>query len=811
MPKIRSATRLALTIGLGCATIVWGAIGLGLIPNPEEAEIAKRTDMTKSIAVNVTTYAENQRGIKLKKILDRTVKVHQDLVSIGISRTGRGYSVVAGPHFTTWKEEFNDDPGRQVSIDIMAGGKKWGDLEVAFVPLHLSKSGASAMFPYGLIAFIAASMSLLGWAVLGKSLRYLNPSKVVPNRVRSALDTLAEGLVLVDKSGEIAHANKAFTTIAKMSDNDILGIPLNDLGWSKAKDAIEPEMPWTTCTRLQSRICGEIVQLKPPNAPLRKFVVNATPIFDANDSVRGALVSFDDVTAMENKNAELAKIIGSLRNSRDEVARQNEQLSFLASYDPLTKCMNRRAFFGKFEEIFADESVTQLNLMMLDVDHFKSVNDNHGHSVGDEVLKAMGVMLRENLEDKGLVCRYGGEEFVVLIPGVSVEQCVVLADDLRELIETTETCGINFTASIGVSSKDFKPMDPQHLLDQADESLYNAKRSGRNRVVRYDQQAEVPKEAEDCSAKPQDANLDEAEIPYSAVSGLLSALAFRCKTTAEHSIRVADLCVAVGENLMSKRELYRLEIAALLHDIGKIGVPDSILHKPGPLTEQEWEVMRKHDEIGVEIVRSAFASETIANAIESHHYSFSVRNQAINQQLLHQSIPTIGRIISVCDAYDAMTNDRVYRKALSVEESLAEIVRNTPNQFDPDVVAILIEYIESGCHQPRKSTPGVEVRPSESRKAAAIGQHIEELYQAIHDEDVTRLKSVVNDMKRGSHGTEDMTNAADRLDDMIDKNEDDLEQVLVLANEVIEICRSSRTTFVDAAETIVGQGAINGN
>ena len=226
-----------------------------------------------------------------------------------------------------------------------------------------------------------------------------------------------------------------------MSDSECLGMRLDNFGWTRSDDdATDLEMPWVTCAKSQNRICGEIVQLQHPNAPVRKFVVNATPIIDASDKIKGTLVSFDDVTALENKNAELAKMIGSLRISRDEIARQNEQLSFLASYDPLTKCMNRRAFFGRFEDVWNDESVTQLNLMMLDVDHFKSVNDNHGHSVGDEVLKAVGSILRDKLSEVGLVCRFGGEEFVVLVGSASVEQCVELAEGLRVTIENTEIC-----------------------------------------------------------------------------------------------------------------------------------------------------------------------------------------------------------------------------------------------------------------------------------------------------------------------------------------------------------------------------------
>ena len=582
---------------------------------------------------------------------------------------------------------------------------------------------------------------------------------------------------------------------------------LDNFGWTRSDDAADLEMPWVTCAKSQNRICGEIVQLQHPNAPVRKFVVNATPIIDASDNIKGTLVSFDDVTALENKNAELAKMIGSLRISRDEIARQNEQLSFLASYDPLTKCMNRRAFFGRFEDVWNDESVTQLNLMMLDVDHFKSVNDNHGHSVGDEVLKAVGSILRDKLSEVGLVCRFGGEEFVVLVGSASVEQCVELAEGLRVTIENTEICGINITASIGVSSKEFKPMDPQHMLDQADECLYNAKRSGRNRVIRYDQQVAID-EADDKASKAE-LTPEDAEISYAAVTGLLSALSFRCPSTAEHSIRVADLCVAVGESLMSKRELYRLEIAALLHDIGKIGVPDAVLHKPGPLTKEEWKIMQKHDDIGVEIVRSAFASEIVASAIESHHYSFSVRNKTANQELLNQSISLIARIITVCDAYDAMTNDRVYRKALSIEDSLAEIKKHTPSQFDPMVVDILVNYVESGLHHPRKPSADGPAIKLNSRTTTAIGQHIEELYEAIHEQDVDRLKSVVTDLKQDANQTGEFSNAANRLDSMI-QEEDNLEKVLQLANEVVDICRSSRSTFVETAETIVGSTLSSG-
>ena len=138
MPKIRSAARLALVIGFACATVVWIAIGIGLISNPQKRELSKRVDMTKTIAVNVATYAENPHGIRLEKILDRTVKVNGDLISVGIFRAGRGYLHTSGPHEATWNDNSEDRSGKQISVEINSGGKKWADLEpVSYTHLTL--------------------------------------------------------------------------------------------------------------------------------------------------------------------------------------------------------------------------------------------------------------------------------------------------------------------------------------------------------------------------------------------------------------------------------------------------------------------------------------------------------------------------------------------------------------------------------------------------------------------------------------------------------------------------------------------------
>ncbi len=582
MFKIKSATRLALTIGFICAILVWTSLGIGILPDPSDSQRNVRLKLTKAIAVTVSSYAESRRYFELESLLKRNIDMEEELVSVGIKRNHGQHLLQVGPHATRWKTDESEKSADldQVQVDILANGRNWGHLEIVFKPTSVASS--VLIFPFGFIAFLAAGLSLSTWAVLSKTFKYLNPSKVVPSRVRDAYDSLSSGLVLMTNSGEIAHSNAAFRRISGSngdSDSDAsLGQQLDSYDWRLAEEG-STIFPWNRCLQNKIPISGEIIEADITEGITQKYMVNATPIFGSKDTARGVLVSFEDVTALEAKKAELSQIIQTVRMSRDEVERQNEKLNFLASYDPLTKCMNRRAFFGHFEQAWADAKDNNLSLIIMDIDFFKAVNDNHGHSAGDQVLTKVGEIMTQVTGSRGLVCRYGGEEFVVMVPDLDVVTSCQIAEDIRIAIERDPIAGLSITASLGVSNLQFGPMDPQHMLDQADQCLYAAKRNGRNQVVRFDEcPAETEEEeTQEAAAAPEGV----AEIEYSSVTGLLSALSFRCPTTAEHSIRVADLCVAISQDLMNNRELYRLEIAALLHDVGKIGVPDAILNKPG--------------------------------------------------------------------------------------------------------------------------------------------------------------------------------------------------------------------------------------
>ena len=668
-----------------------------------------------------------------------------------------------------------------------------GQLEIVFKPSR--GLIAALVFPLSFIAFLAAGLSLSTWVVLSKTFKYLNPSKVVPSRVRDAYDSLSSGLVLMTNTGEIAHSNSAFDRISGGDAESNLGRQLDSFEWRLADEGAT-SFPWNRCRETKIVISGEVIEADITEGVTQKYLVNATPIFGTNDSTRGVLVSFEDVTALEAKKYELSQIIQTVRMSRDEVERQNEKLNFLASYDPLTKCMNRRAFFGHFEQAWAEAKDNNLSLIIMDIDFFKSVNDNHGHSTGDQVLTAIGEVMTRVTGQKGMVCRYGGEEFVVMVPDLDLVKSCVIAEEIRLAIEKEPIAGLSITASLGVSNLQFGPMDPQHMLDQADHCLYAAKRNGRNQVVRFDECPTESEQVEDdiANSAPQE-KIDEIE--YSSVTGLLSALSFRSPTTAEHSIRVADLSVAISQNLLNNRELYRLEIAALLHDIGKIGVPDAILNKPGQLTNEEMEIMRRHDEMGVAIVRSAFASEEVAKTIERHHYSSDAHK---NDTKPDEHTPLASRILNVCDAFDSMVTDQIYRNGISPADALNEIKANSPHQFDPICVNHLQAFLESGEYKPHQKDVHLisgEAEPTLANNMLQANQHAHDLYEAIASKDFARIQSAVENLKEDAKILP-ATKPANSLRAVEGQHGDsDFEKLLELADEVLALSKETRSTFVE--------------
>ena len=367
---------------------------------------------------------------------------------------------------------------------------------------------------------------------------------------------------------------------------------------------------------------------------------------------------------------------------RDRVASLVERLGEAATTDPLTGLVNRRGFGTQFElEIErAERSAAPFGVIVGDLDHFKAINDRFGHHAGDEVLEAVGAVLQSKARRIDTVARIGGEEFALLLPSTDSKGAFMLAEKLRAAVpEAPRARGL--TISFGVTSYPADGQSVEALLRRADESLYAAKTLGRDRTVIYSEEV-VGALAGDFAAEGTSSNL-------ATLLTLAEALDIRDARTAKHSATVGRYAEAMAQHLgLDGAKVERIRLAAVLHDIGKIGVADSVLHKPGPLDHDEWEEIRKHPEIGARLL-SMPGLEDLRAWVLAHHER--IDGKGYPHGLTAEEIPMEARIIAVADAFEAMITDRPYSTGMPLDAALAELERNVGTQFDGEVVRALLE------------------------------------------------------------------------------------------------------------------------
>jgi diguanylate cyclase (GGDEF)-like protein/PAS domain S-box-containing protein/putative nucleotidyltransferase with HDIG domain len=771
---------------------------LGLIPDPEQAARDGRRALCESIAITSSVFAARGEHRQMEAYLEAIVARNSDVLSAAVRRGDQEVLVETDNHHAHWEAA---SAGRcsatNIVVPIAAKNRPWGAVEVSFKPVMTAGPlGIVSLSQFHLFCFVASLCALLFYFFLRKTLEQLDPSRVVPQRVRAALDTLAEGLLVLDNKDRIVLANRAFADTIGRRPEELQGSRASSLQWLRQADVAASERyPWEKANQEKTLLTG--VQLKlQREEDERTFLVNSSPIVTSKGENRGVLATFEDVTTLEAKHVELRKTLERLQSSRREIERQNKELKFLATRDPLTGCLNRRSFFEEFDKNWSASTRYgfPLSCVMVDIDFFKSINDEHGHGTGDMVLKKVATALQRTARKPDVVCRYGGEEFCVLLPHVDLEDAGIAAERFRKAIEDLKFPGVSVTASLGVSAISAGAPTTQDLLNQADTCLYVAKRGGRNQVVCWDEsKADVT--VDESKVKRQPPKVDEAvnhEIPFHAVTALVSALAYRDAATAGHSTRVADLCVATARGLMSVSDTYILEMAALLHDIGKIGVPDAILLKPGPLTEEEWRVMSIHDQIGVEILRSSFTSPKLAEIVETHHafYGGEGRNQGLPTG---EDIPLGARVLTIADAYDAMVSDRVYRKGRTPEEAFAELRRCAGTQFDPRLVETFIAAVQEA------EACGKSTVPAPSKEAALqIGTQIEQLAKAVDRQDMQSLHALAGRLKATTAqlGVAEISDVAARLERSVD-DDAELGTLVSITHELLDLCRATQKAYVD--------------
>jgi diguanylate cyclase (GGDEF)-like protein len=383
-----------------------------------------------------------------------------------------------------------------------------------------------------------------------------------------------------------------------------------------------------------------------------------------------------------------------------------------AASDPLTGLANHRAFQERLasEVQRAVRHRRPLALAVIDLDHFKRVNDTHGHQVGDRVLVEAGRILRERSRTVDLVARMGGEEFAWLMPETDAASAWEAADRAREAIAAHAFEGVGrVTISAGVCDL-AAAGEAERLFALADGALYYAKHRGRDLVVRYSAD-----EVDVLSAEEHATRLERRQSLQS-IRVLARVVDAKDPLTRLHSDRVAGHAVALATALgWDAARIARLHEAAIVHDVGKIGVPDAVLLKAGRLTPPERTAIERHAALGADIVEDVLDPEQVS-WVRSHHERWG--GGGYPDDIAGEAIPDGARVIAVADAWDVMTSERPYRDPVDPAAALEECCRHAGTQFDPLVVTALDRLHAAGALDPvpNPTVPepvlGVEGRPT---------------------------------------------------------------------------------------------------
>ena len=487
----RSAPLLWISFGLVSLTlsiVLMSDFAVDLVPNQAAEIFHYRQKYSEALAVQYSLLAERGDSRAIQEAFSLLVERHDDILSAAVVLANGETLATAGRHHDYWNQPPGDSSTPDhIQIPIFNSTERWGTVQLRFRALDERGWLSWLKDPWIQFLGLIVCSGFTGYFLyMKRTLRQLDPSSVVPMRVKTAFDVLTEGVVLLDNGERIVLANRAFGVVVGRDPNDLVGKRLDGFGWlSVPSGASLVLFPWQAARKHK---CLEIdfpMSLADSSGKSMKFRVNCTPILSDEKQVQGVLVSLDDVTQLE-------ETIFALESSKAE-------MESLAMRDPLTGIFNRRALFEAFEDLYSVSfsDSRDFGCIMADIDHFKSFNDRFGHAVGDQVIQVVANILSATIRPTDIIGRYGGEEFCILLPGEGPEETAIAAERLRLAIsarasEAVRTTGDRrITMSFGVSCLSWGAPDSLELVDQADKALYAAKQAGRNQVGQWTREGAV--------------------------------------------------------------------------------------------------------------------------------------------------------------------------------------------------------------------------------------------------------------------------------------------------------------------------------
>jgi diguanylate cyclase (GGDEF)-like protein/putative nucleotidyltransferase with HDIG domain len=508
---------------------------------------------------------------------------------------------------------------------------------------------------------------------------------------------------------QLLQFNKGLT----IAINDAIRVEQNQFLWTTITAglsillgiAIVGWLVFVTLVRRLQRLRRVVNSIEKGNVEARLEVVGNDEIARVSSSINDMLDTIvgllDETWRQRNELAyaeELKQLHRELQSKHEALNAANARLAALVTSDPLTGLPNHRTVINRLEEEISrcERSQQTCAVLFIDLDHFKQINDNWGHRAGDAVLCEIGQRLSKAIRLEDFVGRYGGEEFAVILTDVTLDEARQTAERLQHVLaaepvfwqadDESQSTFISITGSIGVALLNTHGNTTESLIEAADAAMYHAKHTGRNCVC---VSGEEKLYAQVLLEESADKHTPDTHI----LQVLTAVINAHDGNTGAHSIRMVRMAKETARQLgCAEEEVQLVRLAALLHDVGKVSVPHEILHKRGPLTDDEWSVIRRHPKTGRQILAQAGGKfELLSRIVVAHHERWDGKGYPYG--LSGETIPLGARILAVADSFDAMTSDRPYRKALPVVDAIEELQRCTGDQYDPRVVAAFLHVL----------------------------------------------------------------------------------------------------------------------
>ena len=453
---------------------------------------------------------------------------------------------------------------------------------------------------------------------------------------KSTLLSITEGIITTDLNGKIIIINESAERITQWEEEEILNSNMFEVfGICDTKS----ESILNIIHNGES-IKDKSCMLKSKTGIDIPIINNISPVKNGIGEIFGMVISFKDITE---------KII------------KDKELDYITYHDSLTGVYNRSFFKEEIKNIDVEENLP-ISVIMGDVNGLKLTNDAFGHLMGDKLLESAANIMKRVCRENDIVVRWGGDEFIILLPKTKEDTAEQISERIKEECIKENLDMINVSISLGYDTKNTKEDDIMKSVTNAEEMMYKIKM------------------------------LESKSIKSRTLKIIINTLYEKSKRDDFHSKNVSKICKLIGESMnMSKDKISELEILGDIHDIGNIGVSQSILNQVGKLSEEEWQEVKKHPQIGYHIVSSSSDISFLGESVLVHHEWYD--GSGYPKGLKGEEIPLMARILSIADAYDAMTSYRPYRKTLTKEETIQELIKYSGTQFDPKLVEIFISKV----------------------------------------------------------------------------------------------------------------------